>query len=97
MLANGLSATRTGYFRITPRLGQALGARRHDVRLAQLVEQVGAHDADQLGGAGQPQDQRRDRQVLQQVPDLAPGSTARPAYSGENSPPMWALKNTKPK
>ena len=72
MLANGLSATRTGYFRITRRLRQALGARGHHVGLAQLVEQVGAHDADQLRGAGQRQDQRRERQVLDQVPDLRP-------------------------
>ena len=52
---------------------QAAGARGRDVGPAQLVEQVGAHDADQLRGAGERQDQRRQRQVQREVPDLAPG------------------------
>ena len=78
LLANGLSAARTGYFRITRRSDRPFGARRHHVGPAQLIEQVGAHDAHQLRGAGQRQDQRRQRQVLEQVPHLATlhGATA---------------------
>jgi hypothetical protein len=53
--------------------------------LAQLVEQVGAHDADEIGGAGQAQDKGRKDQVLEQVADLgqAPGSIL--VLSGEEA------------
>ena len=40
-------------------LGKAFGARGHDVGLAQLVEQVGAHDADELRGAGNGKNEGR--------------------------------------
>src|SRR5437660_344339 len=37
---------------------------------AELVEQIGAHDPDLLGGPGETEDQRGNRQMLEQVPDL---------------------------
>ena len=55
-----------------PPLGETLGAGRHDVRLAQLVEQVGAHDADRLGHAGDAENDRRHRQVFEHVGQLRP-------------------------
>ncbi len=57
-------------FQDDARLGQALGARRHDIGLAQLVEQIRAHDADELRRAGDGEDEGGQRQVLQEVPEL---------------------------
>ena len=56
-------------------LVQPLGARRDHVLALQLVEQRGAHGADQPRGARHRQHQHRNRQVLQQVHELgeAPG------------------------
>ena len=51
-------------------------AGRHHIGLPQFVEQVGAHDADQLRGSGDAKDDGRDRQVLGEVPHLLPCSRA---------------------
>ena len=50
----------------------ALGARRHDVGLVELVQKVGAHDAAQAGGAGDAQHQRRQPEMGEKVPQLGP-------------------------
>ena len=77
-------------------LGKPLGARRHHIGLAQLIQQIGSHDPDLLRGAGESQDQGRDRQMLQEVPDPRRLHGAS-CSSGENSPPMWALNSVKPR
>ncbi len=64
-------------------LGDALGARGDDVRSPELVQQIGAHDADQLRGAAERQDDRRQRQMLEQVEHLAPAPAGELVFRGE--------------
>ena len=84
-------------FQDHPALRQAPGARGHDVGPAQLVEQVGAHDADELRGAGQRQDQHRHRQVLQQIPTFAQAPGRQLLIRRENRPPTLHAEQPKPK
>ena len=72
-----------------PVFGQSPGPGGHHVGLAQFIEQVRPHDADQLGGSGNAEDDGRDRQVLGEVPHLAmlQGASAK---SGEKRPPTLA-------
>ena len=91
MLANGLSATRTGYFRMTRRSGSpaaravtTYGLRSSSSRFARMMRISCAVPA-------RPRIDRRDRQVLDQVPRLRQ-APRRVGELAENSPPMFALK-----
>jgi len=66
--------------------GSPFGARGDHVGLAQFVEEVRAHDADQLGRSTEREDEDRDPNVPEQVDHLvhAPGAFT---SSVENNPP----------
>ena len=75
---------------MTRRSAQAAGARGHHVGPAQFIQQVGAHDPDELRGAGKREDQDRHRQVLQQIDDLRPGPGRQLLFGGEQAADIHA-------
>ena len=83
VLMNGLRGDPHRVLEDGAQLRQPLGARRHDVGLAQLVEQVGAQDAHQLRGAGGAEDERRHPQVLAQVPEARQAPRRVQVFRGE--------------
>ena len=78
-----------------PPLRQAAGARGHHVGPAQLVEQIGAHDPDQLRGAGQRQDQQRAAAGAGSGPAPCAQLQGASCYSAENRPPTLMSNSAK--
>ncbi len=80
---SGLSATRTGYFRISRNSEQALCARGDHVGLEELVEQVRAQDADERGEAGGADDEHRQPEMREEVEELREARQGSSTMSGE--------------